>query len=580
MNLSAIPSLFKVSKNSIKVTSKSKVSSTCNPYSLEFIAISLIHFGTIIISSLALFFLLSTTQAFAATTVTLGDGVDPSVSTLIPGASATNVDSFTLRTSTSSATISQVLVKLKSGTKNDGITWTSRTSAADNYWSSVTYGNGLFVSVSAFGPSNRVMLSLDGITWTSATSAADNNWRSVTYGNGLFVAVSDSGTGNRVMTSPNGITWTSRTSAADNGWYSVTYGNGLFVAVSYDGIGNRVMTSPDGITWTIRTSAADNSWISITYGNGLFVASSNNYVMLSSLPVPVPTNNKVTLTFTTPPTTDISNVLVLKSISASQDTPQEGFTYATSSKIGTSDVSCSFAVTTSTTYTCSATYNVYNGTPYYFTIYTKDTSGNYSIVTPYQNPTTPGRVVTLTSGSDPQAYILVPGASATTSDTFTLQTDTGTDSITSVTLTLATSTATSTSLIEITDDTGTIVYGATSSPTTDTPTILLSGLSITTTQTQYRVRITPKSHVNMPVPPGAIYTLTSYVSSFIGAITNHMGTDTGSTTLTIDNASPGIIDLSGQKWRIRTSAADNNWRSVTYGNGLFVAVSEDRKSVV
>jgi len=57
-----------------------------------------------------------------------------------------------------------------------------------------------------------------GITWTSQTSAADNDWNSVTYGNGLFVAVSASGTGDRVMTSPDGITWTSRTSAANNEW--------------------------------------------------------------------------------------------------------------------------------------------------------------------------------------------------------------------------------------------------------------------------------------------------------------------------------------------------------------------------
>jgi hypothetical protein len=65
------------------------------------------------------------------------------------------------------------------------------------------------------------MTSPDGITWTSRTSAADNEWRSVAYGNGLFVAVSISGT-NRVMTSPDGITWTSRTAATDTGWLSVT----------------------------------------------------------------------------------------------------------------------------------------------------------------------------------------------------------------------------------------------------------------------------------------------------------------------------------------------------------------------
>lgn len=77
---------------------------------------------------------------------------------------------------------------------------------------------------------------------TSRTSAANNSWYGVTYGNGTFVAVSITGTGNRVMTSPDGITWTSRTSAANNAWYGVTYGNGTFVAVSINGTGNRVMT--------------------------------------------------------------------------------------------------------------------------------------------------------------------------------------------------------------------------------------------------------------------------------------------------------------------------------------------------
>jgi uncharacterized protein (TIGR02145 family) len=154
----------------------------------------------------------------------------------------------------------------------DGINWTSRSSAADNSWTSVTYGDGLFVAVSNDGVGNRVMTSPDGVNWTSRVSAADNSWMSVVYGDGLFVAVSSDGTGNRVMTSPDGINWTSRTSATDNMWYSVTHGNGLFVAVSYDGNGDRVMTSPDGIDWTLGISAADNYWYSVTYGNGLFVA--------------------------------------------------------------------------------------------------------------------------------------------------------------------------------------------------------------------------------------------------------------------------------------------------------------------
>ncbi len=168
-----------------------------------------------------------------------------------------------------------------------GTAWTTRTSAADNDWNSVAYGNGLFVAVSSTGSGNRVMTSPDGITWTTRTTAAGNLWNSVTYGNGLFVAVARSGSGDRVMTSPDGITWTPRTSAADNVWNSVTYGNGLFVAVSEDDLASDyVMTSPDGITWTQRTAATASVWTSVTYGNGLFVAVSTtagtgNQVMTS-----------------------------------------------------------------------------------------------------------------------------------------------------------------------------------------------------------------------------------------------------------------------------------------------------------
>jgi hypothetical protein len=193
----------------------------------------------------------------------------------------------------------------------DGITWTIRSTptATEVDWRSVTYGTvngtGLFVAVSSTGTGNRVMTSPDGISWTSRTSAADNQWQSVVYGNGLFVAVSDNGTGtskvgsmaDRVMTSPDGITWNARTAAADNDWYSITYGtvngSGLFVAVSYDSSGDindRVMTSPDGITWIKRTAAENHKWHSVTYGTvngtGLFVAvsttNSDNRVMISS----------------------------------------------------------------------------------------------------------------------------------------------------------------------------------------------------------------------------------------------------------------------------------------------------------
>jgi|UPI000581A940 hypothetical protein len=153
-----------------------------------------------------------------------------------------------------------------------GTTWTIRASAADNDWNGLTYGDGIFVAVASTGLGNRVMTSPDGIAWASRPSAADNNWTAVAYGNGIFVAVAASGIGNRIMTSRDGTTWTLRGNAVDNEWRSVTYAEGTFVAVASTGIGNRVMTSPDGIQWTIQTSAADNWWSAVTYGDGTFVA--------------------------------------------------------------------------------------------------------------------------------------------------------------------------------------------------------------------------------------------------------------------------------------------------------------------
>jgi hypothetical protein len=87
-------------------------------------------------------------------------------------------------------------------TSSNGVTWTSRTSASNNNWYDVTYGNGVFVAISYDGTGNQVMTSTDGASWTSRTTAGvSNNWRSVTYGAGLFVAVNESGTNHYVMTS-------------------------------------------------------------------------------------------------------------------------------------------------------------------------------------------------------------------------------------------------------------------------------------------------------------------------------------------------------------------------------------------
>jgi hypothetical protein len=89
---------------------------------------------------------------------------------------------------------------------SDGITWTGGSLSTLDTITSVTYGNGVFVSVSTNG---HVRTSYDGSRWILRSNPNSNQYRSITYGNGTFVAVSSTGTGNRVMTSGISETTTS-----------------------------------------------------------------------------------------------------------------------------------------------------------------------------------------------------------------------------------------------------------------------------------------------------------------------------------------------------------------------------------
>jgi hypothetical protein len=395
------------------------------------------------------------------------------------------------------------------------------------------------------------MTSVDGVTWVARTSVNESNaWFSVTYGNGLFVAVANSGT-SRIMTSQDAVTWTAQTSTSTEAMTltSVTYGNGLFVAISTTGVGkNYMITSSNGVVWSLRAVSAVNSWRQAIYGDSLFVtvstSGSGDRVMTSSNPTATSSSNQITLTFINPADTDISTTTILRSTSPITDTPVEGVSYATSSSIGASTVACSFAVTASSTRTCTNT-GLVNGTPYYFKLFTQDTTGNWSTgVEPFGNPVSPGATgVTLGVGTDTPSTTLAPGGNATTSNTFTFQTTSGTDIIPSLTLTFASGTTQALSLVEITHNSAATVYGSASNPSSDIVPITLSTNTLTanTSLTQYRVRVTTKVWAAMPAPPGSTYYVSSYVSSFNTTAAYKTGTDLGggtTTIITIDNESP------------------------------------------
>ena len=159
---------------------------------------------------------------------------------------------------------------------NDGSTWTAGAAAEVNAWQSVAYGNSVWVAVSSTG-TNRVMRSTNGgSTWSAVTPPESNQWYSVAYGNSAWVAVAQTGT-NRVMRSTNdGTSWTAVAATEANEWRSVAYGNGVWVAVARTGT-NRVMRSTnDGTSWSAIAAAEANAWYSVAYGNGIWVAVSSN----------------------------------------------------------------------------------------------------------------------------------------------------------------------------------------------------------------------------------------------------------------------------------------------------------------
>ncbi|MFL5262412.1 MAG: hypothetical protein ACJ79L_08420 [Anaeromyxobacteraceae bacterium] len=154
-------------------------------------------------------------------------------------------------------------------------------------------------------------------------------------------------------------------------------------------------------------------------------------------------------------------------------------------------------------------------------------------------PLRAGAATTVGNGTaEPANVTVAPGAAATQVDAFTLVASTATvETVTSATVTLATGTFAGIQTVDITNDAGTTILGS-ATPTANTVAVSLgAGIRVTQTLTQYKVRITPKTHAAMAAPPGATYAVTARVTTVVGPASSTLN-DTGSASVTIDNASP------------------------------------------
>jgi hypothetical protein len=187
--------------------------------------------------------------------------------------------------------------------------------------------------------------------------------------------------------------------------------------------------------------------------------------------------------------------------------------------------------------------------------------------------TTPGYqpqpVTTLGDGTNPSNITIGPGSAATSVDSFTFQTNVGTDTITAVTVSLAAGTHAYLSNVAITSDDGATVYGSSTNPSSDSFSISLTGLTASTTLTQYKIAITPLSATAMPAPPGGTYIVTSTITGWTGTNT-HAGSDPTSATVTIDNQSPS--DVTGASGTAGNTQVTLSWTNPSDSdlNGILV----------
>lgn len=136
---------------------------------------------------------------------------------------------------------------------NGGVSWTAGGSVGSGTFTSIAYGQGVWVAIATGATTTRISTD-GGQTWTAGGALpASSTWISVVYGSNKFVAVSSDGAVDPAYSVDRGLTWSS---ADETGYFgsgtttAVRYGQGVFVVTQSSS--NNMVSSENGINWTTR----------------------------------------------------------------------------------------------------------------------------------------------------------------------------------------------------------------------------------------------------------------------------------------------------------------------------------------
>ncbi len=147
-----------------------------------------------------------------------------------------------------------------------GVTWASAGTLplTGTAWKSLVYGRNRLIAVNGDAGTTVGATSInDGTLWSAITLPA-GTWTSVTFGNNLFIAVGESSAS--YAYSKDGSTWGTGTLPSIVGTAPrVAYGQGLYF-VTQNGSAT-AYTSEDGINWTSRSLSSISAWTGVAFGN-------------------------------------------------------------------------------------------------------------------------------------------------------------------------------------------------------------------------------------------------------------------------------------------------------------------------